>query len=154
MVKDKENKVYKLVKSLYGLKQAPKQWHDKFGSIMTFDGYVIYESILFFFFFFTKVGGEGMSQTWDTQETTTRLVAQLHINESYKCLYTKFDNGCGVIICLYVDDILIFGTLLDIVKDTKKFLTSQFDMKDIDCANVILGIKLLRKDENFVTISL
>ena len=50
MVKDKENKVYKLVKSLYGLKQAPKQWHDKFGSIMTFDGYVIYESILFFFF--------------------------------------------------------------------------------------------------------
>ncbi|XP_055803610.1 uncharacterized protein LOC129872713 [Solanum dulcamara] len=30
VVPDKENKVYKLVKSLYGLKQAPKQWHAKF----------------------------------------------------------------------------------------------------------------------------
>ena len=27
VLKEKENKVYKLIKSLYGLKQAPKQWH-------------------------------------------------------------------------------------------------------------------------------
>jgi len=32
------------------------------------------------------------------------------INESDKCVYSKFEHGKGVITCLYVDDILIFGT--------------------------------------------
>ncbi|GJZ10812.1 zinc finger, CCHC-type containing protein [Tanacetum coccineum] len=33
------------------------------------------------------------------------------LNQADKCVYSKFDeSGKGVIICLYVDDILIFGT--------------------------------------------
>ena len=37
----------------------------------------------------------------------------------------------GVIICLYVDDMLIFGTDLKQVEITKAFLSSSFDMKDM-----------------------
>ncbi|GJT38896.1 ty1-copia retrotransposon protein [Tanacetum coccineum] len=52
-----------------------------------------------------------------------------------------------VIICLYVDDILILGTNISVVNKTKSFLSSQFDMKDLGEVDVILGIKV-RKTEN------
>ena len=55
-----------------------------------------------------------------------------------------FDSNI-VIICLYVDDMLIFSNSISCIKDTKYFLSSNFDMKDIGIgyiANTILGIKL------------
>ncbi|RVW74179.1 Retrovirus-related Pol polyprotein from transposon TNT 1-94 [Vitis vinifera] len=48
-----------------------------------------------------------------------------------------------VVIYLYVDDMLIFGTSLEVVCETKKFLGSKFDMKDLE-REVILGIKITR----------
>ncbi|KAK4390160.1 hypothetical protein Sango_2079300, partial [Sesamum angolense] len=49
-----------------------------------------------------------------------------------KCVYNKFDNsGNGVIICLYVDDMLIFGTNQQQVDLTKEFLSSRFSVKDM-----------------------
>ncbi|GJW45807.1 zinc finger, CCHC-type containing protein [Tanacetum coccineum] len=61
------------------------------------------------------------------------------------CYAGKFDSsGKGVIICLYVDDMLIFGTDQDQVDKTKKFLSSKFSMKDMREADVILGIKIKR----------
>nr|GFB75614.1 hypothetical protein [Tanacetum cinerariifolium] len=51
----------------------------------------------------------------------------------------KFDeSGKGVIICLYVDDMLIFGTDQVQVDPTKDFLSSRFSMKDMGEADVIL----------------
>ncbi|GJU09710.1 zinc finger, CCHC-type containing protein [Tanacetum coccineum] len=56
---------------------------------------------------------------------------------------SKFDSsGKGVIFCLYVDDMLIFGTDQYQVDKTKKFLSSRFSMKDMGEADVILGIKI------------
>jgi len=74
------------------------------------------------------------------------------INGVDKCLYSKFINNEGVIICLYVDDLLIFGTSLDVVHDAKHFLAFNFDMKDLGETNIILGIKILR-DNNCITLS-
>jgi hypothetical protein len=49
----------------------------------------------------------------------------------------------GVIICLYVNDSLIFVTNIDVVvHEAKRFISSNFDMKDIGEPNVILGIKV------------
>jgi hypothetical protein len=48
--------------------------------------------------------------------------------------------------------LLIFGTNLEVVHDTKRFFSSKFDMKDMGKANVILGIKILR-DNNCITLS-
>nr|GEZ16016.1 zinc finger, CCHC-type [Tanacetum cinerariifolium] len=53
-------------------------------------------------------------------------------------------SGKGVIIWVYVDDILIFGTDQDQVDKTKEFLSSKFDMKDLGEAEVILGIRIKR----------
>lgn len=67
------------------------------------------------------------------------------LNNSDKCVYSKFDdNGNGVIICLYVDDMLIFGTNLEQVDLIKSFLSSNFSMKDMGETDVILGIKIKR----------
>ena len=62
------------------------------------------------------------------------------INDVDKCICS---NTC-VVICLYVDDMLIFGTSLEVVCETKKFLGSKFDMKDIGEVEVIIGIKITR----------
>nr|GEW15377.1 zinc finger, CCHC-type [Tanacetum cinerariifolium] len=65
----------------------------------------------------------------------------------------KFDDsGNGVIICLYVDDMLIFGTEQDQVDKTKEFLSSKFDMKDLGEAEVILGIRI-KRGNNGISIS-
>ena len=60
------------------------------------------------------------------------------INESEKCIYSKFQNGKGVKICLYVDNMLIFGTSINEVEETKAFLSKKFDIKDLGEADVIL----------------
>ena len=64
-----------------------------------------------------------------------------------KCIYNKLNNNEGVIICLYVDNLLIFGTNHNVVHDTKCFLASKFDMKILVGVNVILGIKILRDND-------
>lgn len=69
------------------------------------------------------------------------------INESDKCVYSKFNKHGGVIICLYVD-MLIFGTSMKLVDETKAFLSSCFDMKDMGEANVILGIKIIKSSDS------
>ncbi|KAK6139194.1 hypothetical protein DH2020_027061 [Rehmannia glutinosa] len=55
-----------------------------------------------------------------------------------------------VILCLYVDDMLIIGSNDRIIKSTKDMLNSMFDMKDIGLADVILGIKISRTSNGLV----
>ncbi|GJZ21908.1 zinc finger, CCHC-type containing protein [Tanacetum coccineum] len=75
------------------------------------------------------------------------------LNQVDKCVYSKFDaSGKGVIICLYVDDMLIFGTDQAQVYLTKEFLSSRFSMKDIGEADVILGIRI-KHESNGIEIS-
>jgi len=54
--------------------------------------------------------------------------------------------------CLYVDDILIFGTNLYVIEEVKNFLSQSFEMKDMGVADVILNIKLLRDGNGGVTL--
>ena len=49
-----------------------------------------------------------------------------------------------IIICLYIDDMLILGTNIKIIKSTKRMLSNSFDIKDQGVANVILEIKITR----------
>jgi hypothetical protein len=49
-----------------------------------------------------------------------------------------------VILCVYVDDILIFGTNTIIIDEVKSFLSLGFNIKDLRVTNVILNIKLIK----------
>ena len=59
-------------------------------------------------------------------------------------IYTELENNNYVILSLYVDDIFIFGIKLEIIERTKKLLASNFDVKDLDKAKVILRIKIVK----------
>ena len=72
------------------------------------------------------------------------------INECDKCVYVN-DTGNGyVILCLYVDDMLIIGSDDNMIKSTKVMLSTRFDMKDMKLANVILGVKILWTSDGLV----
>jgi hypothetical protein len=66
--------------------------------------------------------------------------------------YYYHDRGHEVILCLYIDNILIFGTNLDVINEVKIFLCQSFDMKNLGEANVILNIKLIKGD-NEITLT-
>ena len=66
------------------------------------------------------------------------------INDADKCIYSKYEDNTCVVICLYVDDMLIFGTNLEVLCETKKFQGFEFDMKDLGNVEVILRIKITR----------
>nr|GEZ30467.1 zinc finger, CCHC-type [Tanacetum cinerariifolium] len=56
---------------------------------------------------------------------------------------SKFDEtDKGVIIFLYVDDMLIFGTDQVQVNPTKEFLSSRFSIKDMGEADVFLSVRI------------
>ena len=54
-----------------------------------------------------------------------------------------------MIICLYVGGMLIFGTNIHIVNETKELLFSHFKMKDMGKADVILRIKIRKTTDGF-----
>jgi hypothetical protein len=66
-------------------------------------------------------------------------------------VYYRHGGDKGVMLCLYVDDILIFGTNMKVIHEVKSFLLNSFDMKDLGEANVILNIKLI-KNESKITL--
>ena len=53
------------------------------------------------------------------------------VNEADTYVYYRYGGGEGVILCLYVDDILIFGTNLNVIKEVKDLLSNNFEMKDL-----------------------
>jgi len=89
---------------------------------------------------------------WREKFDRTLTYAGFVVNEADTCVYYRYDEGEGVILCLYVDDILIFGTSLDVIKGVKEFLSNNFEMKDLGEADVILNIKLLREGNGGVTL--
>ena len=60
-------------------------------------------------------------------------------NEYNSCVYPKYNEHGIVIICIYVDDMLIFGTSIKVIKPTKDFLNPKFKMKDLGEADLIIG---------------
>ncbi|KAI5350435.1 hypothetical protein L3X38_003326 [Prunus dulcis] len=79
---------------------------------------------------------------WHEKFDMVILDYDFKFNGHDKCVYYKENNGEHAILCLYVDDILIFGTNLEIVNYVKSYLSRNFDMKDMGEAHVILGMKI------------
>ena len=75
------------------------------------------------------------------------------IHEYDKCIYFKNFGNEYIILCLYVDDILILRTSHNAIQRVKDYLSQNFDMKDLGPADMILGMKI-SKTSNGISLSL
>ena len=84
------------------------------------------------------------------------MVKNGYLRSSYdNCVYLKWlENGVGIFLLLYIDDMLIASVNhLEIVKQ-KKLLGSEIEMKDLGKAKRILGMQIERnEDHNVLKIS-
>jgi hypothetical protein len=80
------------------------------------------------------------------------VIKRLRFKENIEdnCVYAKCKNGKYIFLNLYVDDILLASSDISLLRDTKKFLSSNFDMKDLGEASYVLGIEIHRDRKNGV----
>ena len=87
---------------------------------------------------------------WHEKFDRAMVANGFRINERDKCVYVKNTENGYIILCLYVDNMLIVGSDDDMIKSTKKMLNSSFDMKDMGLADVILGIKISKSSNGLI----
>jgi hypothetical protein len=79
---------------------------------------------------------------WHEKFDRTLTYVGFVVNEADTYVYYRYGGDEGVILCLFVVDILIFGTSLNVIKEVKDLLSNNFEMKELGEADVILNIKL------------
>ena len=93
-------------------------------------------------------GLKQVPKQWHEKFDRTLTSAGFVANEADKCVYYRFGGVEGVILYLYVDDILIF-----VIKEVKDFLSQNFEIKDLGEADVILNIKLVKERNGGVIVT-
>ena len=64
--------------------------------------------------------------------------------EEDHCVYLKRSNNSFVILFLYVYDILLASNSKEMINTAKKWLSSNFEIKDMGEANYVLDVKIVR----------
>ena len=57
------------------------------------------------------------------------------------CIISRLVN-IFIYVVLYVDDMLLVGNNMEVIKEVKMQLSSKLDMKDVNAANLILGMEI------------
>jgi hypothetical protein len=84
------------------------------------------------------------SRQWYLKFDETIKSFDIKENEEDNCIYAKFRNGKFIFLILYVDDILLATSDVSLLLEIKRFLSSNFDMKDLGAASFVLGIEIHR----------
>ena len=66
------------------------------------------------------------------------------MNPADECIYLKFSGSKYIFLVLYVDDMLLATNDLNLLRDTKKFMSNNFEMKNLGNASYVLGIQIYR----------
>ena len=61
-----------------------------------------------------------------------------------QCVYYKRVGEHFIYLVLYVDDMLLVGNNMEVIKEVKMQLSSKSDMKDLGAASLILGMEIKR----------
>ncbi|XP_074298256.1 uncharacterized protein LOC141629094 [Silene latifolia] len=61
-----------------------------------------------------------------------------------RCIYIKISGSRFIILVLYVDDILLAANDLGMLHDVKKYLSKNFEMKDMGETSYVIGIEIFR----------
>jgi Reverse transcriptase (RNA-dependent DNA polymerase) len=73
-----------------------------------------------------------------------QVITEFGFNENTidQCIYLKVSGSKFIILVLYVDDILLASSDLDMLFEIKCFLSKKFDMKDLGEDSFVIGIKI------------
>jgi len=74
------------------------------------------------------------------------IIASFRFKENIvdRCLYLKVRGSKVIFSILYVDDILLAINDLRLLHETKKFLSSNFEVKDMGKVSYVKGIEIFR----------
>uniref|UniRef100_A0AAV1ULP4 Reverse transcriptase Ty1/copia-type domain-containing protein n=1 Tax=Peronospora matthiolae TaxID=2874970 RepID=A0AAV1ULP4_9STRA len=67
------------------------------------------------------------------------------------CLYIKVVDGHCVLVLVYVDDVLVTGSSLELIAQTKADLKTRFEMTDSGKCTFVLAIELVDESDGSVT---
>lgn len=81
------------------------------------------------------------SKQWYLKFHQTILEIGFEMSPLYHCVYVWRCYDELTILSLYVDDILLVGNNPNMMSKTKSFLSSTFEMKDMDPPTYVLGLK-------------
>jgi hypothetical protein len=84
------------------------------------------------------------SRQWYLKFDSTIRKFGFQENVEDNCVYAKFKNRKYIFLILYVDDIILASSDVNLLLETKKFLSSNFNMKDLGEASFVLGIEIHR----------
>ena len=84
------------------------------------------------------------SRQWYIRFHNTIILNDFIMIDEDHCVYIKRSKDKFIIMSLYVDDILIAGNSKEYVNELKGWLSSNFEMKNMDEAAYNLGVKISR----------
>ncbi|RVW26505.1 Retrovirus-related Pol polyprotein from transposon TNT 1-94 [Vitis vinifera] len=67
------------------------------------------------------------------------MVCRLKRNKFDQCVYMKVNGSKYIFMVLYIDDILLASSDVNLLNDTKRILSANFNMKDLGEASFVLG---------------
>ena len=67
-----------------------------------------------------------------------------NISQDDHCVYRKQVRDHFIYVALYVDDMLLVGNNMDLIKEVNQQLSSKFNMKDPAPTHFILGMEIKR----------
>ena len=84
------------------------------------------------------------SRQWYLKFNDTITSFGFQENTVDRCIYMKVSGSKFIFLVLYVDDILLATNDLGLLHQTKKYLSQNFEMKDMGEATYVIGIEIFR----------
>ena len=92
-------------------------------------------------------GLKSSPKDWNLKFNNVMLKLGFRRSENDYCLYVKIAKAYKLYLLLYVDDVLLAGSSIEEVQQTKSILTREFKVKDLGQMKRYLGISFLRRNE-------
>ncbi|KAL0552323.1 hypothetical protein IC582_011432 [Cucumis melo] len=88
------------------------------------------------------------SRSWNIRFDIAIKSYDFEQNVDEPCVYKRIINSTVAFLVLYIDDILLIGNDVGHLTNIKKWLATQFQMKDLGNAQYVLGIQIVRNRKN------
>ena len=87
-------------------------------------------------------------RSWYARLNSFLISLGFTLSEYDPSLYIKFVNSHIVMLLIYVDDIILSGSLMDLIIETKSALNREFKMQDLGELHYILGLEIVFNEDH------